>query len=208
MTEAIATTDDLQPWDRMPKEPAKGFNAFTVFRDLGYGRSLEKTRQKLGAKAGYKRQLEDWSVKWGWVERAVAWDLHEDRRKRERMEERKIAMELRQEEIGRMGMEAIAARLFGGEITLKDGSTVQIDAIDWSNLSQTKLIEMLPLFRDTERLAHNVPTDFTKGVFMHTTADVGSYLEAVLELAHEFWGDDKRWSLFIERFRSLPASGR
>ena len=36
------------PWERQPTETAKAFYAFTLYRDLGYKRSLAKVRQEYG----------------------------------------------------------------------------------------------------------------------------------------------------------------
>lgn len=38
----------LQPWDRQPRETAKAFYAFAIYRDLGHQRSLISAAQKQG----------------------------------------------------------------------------------------------------------------------------------------------------------------
>ena len=70
--------------------------ASSPYRDLGgLGRSYAKTREKLGRKPGYDRQLEEWASKYDWRDRTFAFDVEEDRRDSARMEERKAQMELK-----------------------------------------------------------------------------------------------------------------
>lgn len=62
---------DVQLWDRQPTEPAKAYRAFTVYRDLGVGRTL-----RAAAKAMQRSRslLDHWSAQWNWISRADAWD--------------------------------------------------------------------------------------------------------------------------------------
>jgi hypothetical protein len=68
-------------WERQPGETDKAFNGFATFRDLGPARSLADAGRALGVS---KVACEQWSVKWGWVERAGSWDDEADRNQRER----------------------------------------------------------------------------------------------------------------------------
>lgn len=43
---------------------------------MGADRSLSKVREKLGKKAGYDRQLEEWSSLWHWVDRTAAYEAY------------------------------------------------------------------------------------------------------------------------------------
>jgi hypothetical protein len=62
-------------YTRLPGESTVAHAAFTVYRDLGPGRSLRKVARMLGK----SRQLLDrWSVQWDWVQRASAWDEQRD----------------------------------------------------------------------------------------------------------------------------------
>src|SRR3954447_6563925 len=65
-----------EPWGRRPGESSEAYRAFLAYRDLEAGRSLEGARRALSKGASYLRLVERWSSRWGWVERAGAWDGH------------------------------------------------------------------------------------------------------------------------------------
>ena len=60
-----------QLWDRQPEEPAKAYRAFTLYRDMGPGRTLRQAAKNLQRS---RSLLNEWSGKWGWVARAEAYD--------------------------------------------------------------------------------------------------------------------------------------
>jgi hypothetical protein len=68
-------------WERQEGESARAFEGFATYRDLGPARSLAAVGQALGKT---KAACEPWSSRWGWVERAAAWDDEADRLLRER----------------------------------------------------------------------------------------------------------------------------
>lgn len=88
-----------KPWDRLPNETAKQYEAFCVYRDLKNiadptsRRSIERAGEILGKSS---RTIEPWSSTNNWVERAEAWDEDQERIKRE------IAQKVMQEDIRRM----------------------------------------------------------------------------------------------------------
>lgn len=61
-------------YDRLPKEPAKAYEAFRIYCELGARRSLNRVVEFLGRDESYKAQLGNWSKRWRWVKRAEAWD--------------------------------------------------------------------------------------------------------------------------------------
>ncbi len=61
----------LNHWDIRPDETARAYAAFATYRDMGPERSLEKAAKKLSKSS---RVLAEWSGKFGWVERARAFD--------------------------------------------------------------------------------------------------------------------------------------
>lgn len=71
------------PWQRHISESALAFNAFTIYRDLGAGRSYSKVRLKMEKGAGYQRQIEKWAREFEWVKRATLYDDHMDNKKLE-----------------------------------------------------------------------------------------------------------------------------
>jgi hypothetical protein len=78
-----------EPWERQKGETARAYEAFAVYRDLGAGRSINKTAQKLGKN---RTTISEWSARNNWVKRCEAWDTEQDR----------IARQAQTEEIKKM----------------------------------------------------------------------------------------------------------
>jgi len=58
-------------YDRQPGETTKAYEAFTVYRDLGMGRTLERVSATLQKSV---TMLGRWSSQYRWIERAAAYD--------------------------------------------------------------------------------------------------------------------------------------
>lgn len=105
-------TDDRPPFERLTGESIKGYHAFCHYRDLGpAGRSLDRAWREHKEKCQHEIQpvtkrrpmsWGNWSARWGWSERAVAFDLHLDRQKR-------LALEQEQIEAGKRHARALQA---------------------------------------------------------------------------------------------------
>lgn len=63
--------DEIRPWERQPGETSKAYAAFSVYRDLGGERTLEKAAKELGKSTG---TIDRWAAQWGWKARTEAWD--------------------------------------------------------------------------------------------------------------------------------------
>lgn len=91
---------ESHPWDRLPAETARAFEAFQIYLELGPSRSLDETsrlfygkpgneqatdRQRKSSKTGRPPgQVTSYSRRFRWVERAAAYDAHiADLRRRE-----------------------------------------------------------------------------------------------------------------------------
>ena len=66
---------DRRPYERLPGETAKAFQAFTVYRDLGIQRSFESVANQLSKSATLIRR---WAAKYNWGERIECWDIDQD----------------------------------------------------------------------------------------------------------------------------------
>lgn len=62
-------------WNKQPKETKKAFEAFKLYRDMGFERSQAKVAKKLGKST---QLMSRWSRKYKWVKRAAAWDTWKD----------------------------------------------------------------------------------------------------------------------------------
>ena len=60
-------------WEKQNGESAKAFHAFTLYRDMRARRSLANVGRTLGeTRVAGPSMVEDWSVRWRWVDRADA----------------------------------------------------------------------------------------------------------------------------------------
>ena len=71
-------------WLQRADEPANAFHAFTIYRDLGSARSLNAVATQLGVS---KRQVTRYNTKYDWQARVRAFDLYQQRRGLELLEE-------------------------------------------------------------------------------------------------------------------------
>jgi hypothetical protein len=68
-------------YERQDGETTKAYTAFTLYRDMGSRRSLDRVEEKIyGTQIGHKRgtnltSLKRWSREWNWVDRCRNYDL-------------------------------------------------------------------------------------------------------------------------------------
>ena len=77
----------MRLYDRETDESAKAFEAWTVYRDLGAERSLQKASTLYYGSTANVRQFERWSKRFGWVERAWAFDAEREMIRRSAIED-------------------------------------------------------------------------------------------------------------------------
>jgi hypothetical protein len=77
----------MRIFDREPEESTKAFEAWTIYRDLGAQRSLQKTAELYYGSRSNVRQLQRWSSRFNWVERARASDVEREMLRRSAVEE-------------------------------------------------------------------------------------------------------------------------
>lgn len=68
--------DAPKPWERLPKESSKAYAAFQLYRSM----PPMRRSQRAAAKEMHRNPslLADWSRKFRWMERADAFDMHQD----------------------------------------------------------------------------------------------------------------------------------
>jgi hypothetical protein len=74
-------------FDRDPDESTKAFEAWTIYRDLGAQRSLQKTAEMYYGSTANVRQLQRWSSRFSWVERSRAFDIEREMIRRSAIED-------------------------------------------------------------------------------------------------------------------------
>lgn len=77
------------PWEKQKGESSKAFAAFAIYRDMGPERSTAKVAHACGKN---KSLIDRWCKRDRWVERAIAWDMEQDRLKQQAMAEEIKAM--------------------------------------------------------------------------------------------------------------------
>lgn len=150
-------TDALEPWDRRADETDPAWEAFIVYRDLGLQRSQNKAAELL---AKSRQMLSQWSIRHDWSDRAAAWDLEQDRQRREAMRVENIAagqrharQAARHLEVGEAFAAELLRRLEVGELELK--SLPRDELVD----AVVKLGRVLPRLVIAERLARGMSTE-------------------------------------------------
>ena len=105
-TASRAASEDF---DCLEKEGAKAYEAFTVYRDLPiHERSLTTVSARLQKS---KSLCARWSVQFRWVERARAWDSHQDQMRRTRLAAEREKIRERQLQQSHIASQALMASL-------------------------------------------------------------------------------------------------
>ncbi len=124
---------DRPLYERQPAEPSKAWDAFVIYRELGWERTIRKAVELYRAKNGLKgaeitlqRRLEQWSARWGWPVRAAEWDRELDKHRRKLALKEIEEMHKRQAKIGKMlqtlGLVELRKYLKDAERKVKEGT--------------------------------------------------------------------------------------
>jgi hypothetical protein len=120
-------------FDRDPNESTKAFEAWSIYRDLGTQRSLKKTAELYYGTAANVRQLERWSSRFNWVERARASDVEQEMLRRSAVEEY-----LASQAENRVEREGRIAELL---LTVREGAAQQaLSMVRWP-LSEQRILQ-------------------------------------------------------------------
>lgn len=85
---------EAAPWERLPDESGKAYHAFCYYLRDGHWRSLRKVADVIDKGVSYEKQLEKWSAKYNWFDRAQAFDTWVDTRQmRQYLAEQQAAFE-------------------------------------------------------------------------------------------------------------------
>jgi len=126
-------------------ETGRAITAFAAYCALGSSRSLVKLAETYGKSTAYVRQLERWSSKSKWVERATAYDQEQAETK------------LSQQETARQDMDERHATI---AVEQQEQAVNQIKAlIEAKSFGSLASVQLLKFATDLERLARGLPTE-------------------------------------------------
>ncbi len=184
------------PWDRIPDDGAgrmespKAFHAFTVYRDMGHGRSLAKATRELARPDGYKVLLQKWSAEWHWVDRVAAFDQYMDRIAQEEvlvarreMVRRQIEQAISRQNFG-VSIRGVAAGTINEMVKLqKDGKAPKLSPHELAKILEAA-IKLEESGEKLERLCRGEPTENTavSGVIRTTNLSDLDLLELAAEI--------------------------
>src|SRR5690554_741438 len=136
-----------QPWSRREDETTKAYWAFCIYRDLGRGRSIPKAWDVYRSENGLKAveptgTFKDWCSCNGWVERAQAWDDHEDTmRLQARDQARQNARDKFVEYAERLAIKLVDVGL-GAEEASRDQVKAILEALDRAGITVPKELQV------------------------------------------------------------------
>ncbi len=150
-------------WERQPRESAKAFGAFVMYRDLPASeRSLVKVAQKLAKSDG---TVARWSTRFAWVARAEAHDDEQDRHKRAAQTKAVEQMAERHAAQAQLAIQAFLRRLQDYRTKRPEDDPERMDfelkTIDVDGLYRmvVRAGGVLPDLMDLERKSRGQPTE-------------------------------------------------
>lgn len=69
-------TSSVEPWERQKDESEKAYEAFSIYRDMGVGRTVIAVVEKLGKS---RSLLDRWKSRWNWDDRVRRYDADIER---------------------------------------------------------------------------------------------------------------------------------
>lgn len=155
-TASVKDVAHIWPWDRQLRESKEAFAAFALYRDLGDHRSVAAVSTQLGRSAKLTRR---WSVRWKWVERAIAWDREVDRIKQGAFKTEIVKVAERHAKAASAQLSVLMAP------AMELGKRLQEKRVDLNKVSDAALIRMVqqgasPIRNliEVERLSMGLPS--------------------------------------------------
>ena len=151
----------LDPWDRQPEESDTQWNAFQIYRDMGYGRTMKKVADKLGVSPA---TIYAYSRKNDWAERIQQWDVYEDRIYQA---EKAQALKDMGQEHAKLTQDSIKALMapINAMLSKAEDPDFQADLmrVDFDELMThvQRSARILDRLMKAERLAYDAPTEIT-----------------------------------------------
>ena len=135
----------IEPWERQPGEGPKAYEAFSMYRELGTERSIQKVANLCSKDSSLLRR---WSSKWSWRERIRAWD-NELLRKAQLQAEKDVA--------------DMVKRHLAISIVMQNKGFNVLKARGENEMSFRDAKELLKTGIDIERLTRGEPTECIEG---------------------------------------------
>ena len=113
---AKLNNDKPAPWERQPKETPQAFEAFAIYRDMGYDADGylggNRTHRAVAKQLGKSETLiSRWSSQHNWLDRCAAWDAEQDRILRKEQQREIAKMRKRHAAIAYAGIKKAANAL-------------------------------------------------------------------------------------------------
>jgi hypothetical protein len=193
------------PWERQPKEPVRAFHSFAMYRDLGPHRSLSKAAQATGKSLDGLKQL---STKYGWVERAEAYDDDYDRRRREELETERMRLDRTHMGLGAQFIGLALTRLAGRPASVGPNGPVEpVAALNPNDMDAGDVIRAGVEGMRMQRVAAGMPTDLVRGVTQVAASDVVRMASDLVTMAAKFVPEERQARFYAE-LEAYLESGR
>lgn len=181
-TKKLVLVEDRHPWEKQPRETIKQFEAFQIYRDGLYQRSLAHVAATLGKSEGL---IGAWSSKNNWVERADAYVDHLDHQMR-------AGRETQMEQDRRENAERarLIERMAGGRLIGDDDLAVV--GIDWNQLDASEALAAWQAATRIRRLETGQATDVTQALNHVSKAEAVDMLQGLYETMERFVPEEFR----------------
>jgi hypothetical protein len=195
-TDPTSTQDPGRlPWEQQPRESARAYQGFVVYRDLEASRSLRKVAAQLQKNVSL---VERWSRTHDWVVRAHAYDTHMLRRRLNAREERLIQADARGEAIRTAIDEALLRRLQGDE-------SHGVEALDpgrlnWQDIARLRRANTSASSRSSQQPAPDPDPDSRV-----PAEEAASHIRAVIEIARRLMSDED-YNTFLADYSDIANS--
>lgn len=185
-----------RPWEQQTGETDRAYYVFQIYRDLHpLERSASRVRSDLMEQEGRRRSLrwlEEYRSRWAWVDRAKAWDRHQDDVRRRAQIQEHIVMGQRQATEAQALQAAMMIPV--RELLKRMTDVMEADAIKRLSVADLMTLAVMtgrvwPTAMRAERIARGAPTpDY--GAFLDDPEDADRAGDVVLDTpAHlaEVW---------------------